>query len=311
MDLRSLRYFVAIAETTSFSRAAERLHRSQPGLSRSVRELEAEFGVELFERVGRRVILRPEGKQLLGKASRLLADADELLKQAKLLASGRSLIIRVGGASNTLERVMPEVLRLYRRRWGDVEVQLTSEGGSALLAAVEKGELDVAIARVTHSDLLQSRFAFPTHVIAIVDRRHRLAQRRSITIRELDGERLLVPPPNFTSRALLNFAFDSEAIRPYIALESHDLNTLVALAEASQGVAIVPSTVDTAAHAVQVLAILRAGQPLGSSNGLVWPRRRLLPPHVTGFIELAVRHLERAYPGKNLRLPRLPDLDVR
>lgn len=305
MDLRNLRYFVAIAEEMSFSRAAQNLHRSQPGLSRSIRELEAEFGMELFERSGRRVALRPEGELLLGQARRLLADADRLLEHAQLLAGGRKFILRLGGAANILERVMPEVLRLYERDWNNVEVQFRSEGGSALLAALERGELDVGIARTTHSGLLQSKVVFSTHVIAVVSRRHRLARQRILTVKHLEGERLLVPPQSFTSRMLLDAAFRAEDFYPYVALESQDLNALVALAEAGYGVALTPSTVATQARAVSVLAIQHAGHPLGSSNSLIWARQRKLPPYIVAFIDVAVRHLKREYPGKKLRLPPL------
>lgn len=312
MDLRSLRHFLTIAETLSFSRAAQILHRSQPGLSRSIKELEAEFGLELFERVGRRVVLRPEGEFLLGHVRRLLADADELQERAQLLARERNFILRVGGAANTLERVMPEVLKLYRKSWSNVEVQLKSEGGSAVLAALERGELDVGIARTTNSDLLTSLVIFPTHVIAVLSRSHRLAKRRALVVKDLYGERLLIPPRSFTSRILLDSAFNSEKVRPYIALESHDLNTLVALAEAGYGVALTPSTVATESRSVAVLPIMHAGSPLGGSNSLIWARRRSLPAHVSAFIEIAAKHLRREFPGRNLRLPPLarPDLTI-
>jgi DNA-binding transcriptional LysR family regulator len=305
MDLRSLRHFVAVAETLSFSRAAEMLRRSQPGLSRSIKEMEAEFGLELFERVGRRVVLSPEGERLLGMTRSLLKDADRLLSQAKLLASGKIAILRVGGASNTLERVMPKILWLYRKNWNNVEVQLKTEGGSALLSSVERGELDVAIARTTNSEFLQSKVVFPIHVVAILGRKHQLAKKNSLTAQDLDGERLLVPPPSFTSRMLLDSAFNAVGGQPNIVLESHDLHTLVALAEAEQGIALTPATVDTIGHRVKVLPIFHAGGPLGSSVALVWERRRELPPHIVAFIDVAARYLKREFPGKNLRLPPL------
>lgn len=296
MDLRSLRHFVLIAETLNFSRAAEALRRSQPGLSRSIKELEAEFGVELFERVGRRIALRPEGEILLGQARKLLADADRLLEQAQLLAQGRTVILRVGGASNTLERVMPEVLRLYLKDWSNVEVTLRSEGGAELLAALERGELDVGIARTTNSDLLESRVVFSTHVVAVLNPRHRLAARRSLAIQDLRGERLLVPPPSFSTRLMLDSAFSAENIRPYFILESHNLHTLVALAEAEQGVALVPSIISVRARSVAIVPVQHAGRALTSSSSLVWPRRRKLQPHVSAFIDVAARYMKQVFP---------------
>jgi DNA-binding transcriptional LysR family regulator len=309
MDLRSLRHFLAVADTLNFSRAAERLHRSQPSLSRSIRELEIEFGVSLFERTGRRVALKPEGELLLAQARHLVEDADRLRAKAQLVAQGRMIVLRLGAAANTLERVLPQVLRLYHKEWPKVEIQLRTGGGSSLLFAVERSELDVAISRIASSDLLAFRFAFPMHVVAIFEKEHRLADKRNLQVRDLEGERLLVPPETFTSRMLLDDAFRAAEIRPQIALESHDINALVALAEAGLGVAVAPSTVSTASRKVVVRAIQDDGRPLGCSTGLIWNPRRKLPPHIVRFIDIAVGHFRHDYPGKELRLPPLKPVD--
>lgn len=306
MDLRGLRRFLAVAETLSFSRAAAVLNRSQPGLSRSIQELEAELGMPLFERRGRRILLRPEGELLLRRARRLVEDAEQLRAEARLLARGQTQVLRLGAASNTLERVLPAVLQRYHQTWPNVEVQLRSEGGTSLIAEIERGTLDVIISRMVESDLLESRYIFSMHVVAIVGRAHRLAGRRTLRIEDLDGERLLVPPDNFTSRMLLNAAFRAADLRPYVALESPDINALVALAEAGLGIAVGPSTVMTAARKVAVRAIERDGEPLGCATGLIWSRGRRLAPHIADFIDVAATLLRRDYPGKELKLPPLP-----
>jgi len=296
MDLRSLRHFVAIAETLSFSRAAQALKRSQPGLSRSIRELEAELGLELFERVGRRISLRPEGELLLERAQRLLADADGLAEEARRLAGGTSFVLRVGGASNTLARVMPEVLRRYRRKWSNVDVQLRTSGGADLLTALERGDLDVGIGRTTDSDLLRSTGAFLIHVVAVVHRGHRLAARRVMAVADLEAERLLVPPPTFSSRLLVDAAFAGEGLHPRYTLETENLHALVALAEAEQGVALVPSIFSTEGRPVAVVPLRHAGRALSSSTGLVWARRRTPPPHMAAFIGVAADYVRSAFP---------------
>ena len=296
MDLRSLRHFALIAETRSFSKAAQALKRSQPGLSRSIRELEAELGLELFERVGRRISLSPQGERLLGPARRLLADADSLLDQAQLLAHGKTFVLRVGGASNTLARIMPAVLQLYRRKWSNVEIRLRTQGGSELLAALERGEVDVGVGRTTDSDLLESTGAFLIHAVAVLHRRHRLAGRRTISVLDLEGERLLVPPASFASRLLVDLAFSEEGVRPRFTLESENLHTLVALAEAEQGVALVPSIASVEGRSVVIVPLHRAGRALSSSTSLVWARRREMPPHMSAFIAVAARYVKAAFP---------------
>lgn len=305
MDLRSLRYFAEVATTLSFSRAAVQLHRSQPALSRCISDLEAELGLELFEREGRRVALSAGGRELLDDVRRLLRDADSLAEHARLLRSGRNLILRVGGAANTIERAVPDLMLRFRKIWPNVEIFLRPDGGTELLAAIERGEIDVGITRHVLSDFLGSRIAFPSHLIAVVPSDHRLARKRALAVEDLEGERLLAAPVSFTSRMLLEAACQSARIRPRIALETLELNALIALAEASQGIAVVPSTVDTAGRAVSVLPILAGKSVLGSWTAVVWNKRRKPPDHVAAFIELAANQLRRNYPGKAMRLPAL------
>ena len=303
MDLRSLRYFAEIAETENFSRAALRVRRSQPALSRCMQELESELGLKLFERVGRRVALTSNGRALLGRVRILLNDVEAIAEQARLLAAGKTFILRVGGAANFIERVLPEVLKRYRARWPQVEVILEPEGGSALLAALERGEIDVAITRYAESAFLSAEPAFPLYVLAAVPRAHRLARQRSVTVHDLEKERLLVAPLSVTSRRLFESACRESQVRPRIALESHELNALVALAEADQGVAVIPSSVDVRDRAVIALPVCHGGKPLASWTALVWDRRRAQPDHARDFVRMAATYLRKNYPGSDLRLP--------
>ena len=307
MDLRRLRYFAEIAETENFSRAAVRLHRSQPALSRCMQELEGELGLKLFERVGRRVALTSNGRALLGRVRLLLNDVDGLVEQARLLAAGKSSILRVGGAANFIERALPEVLRRYRTSWPQVEVMLEPEGGSALLAALERGEIDIALTRYAQSAFLDAQLAFPLYVLAAVRRGHRLARQKSVTIHDLEKERVLVAPASVTSRRLFESACLESQIRPRIALESHELNALVALAEADQGVAVIPSSVDVRGRSVVALPVFHHGKPLASWTALVWDRRREQSDYAKDFVRQACGYLKKNYPGHDLDLP-LPDV---
>ncbi len=306
VDLRSLRYFAEIAETENFSRAALRLRRSQPALSRCMQELESELGLKLFERVGRRVALTSNGRALLGRVRILLHDAEAIGEQARLLAAGKTFILRVGGAANFIERVLPEVLKRYRTRWPQVDVGLEPEGGSAVIAALERGEIDIAITRYVQSTFLAAEPAFPLYVLAVVRRGHPLARQSSVSIRDLEKERVLVAPSSVTSRRLFEAACRESQVRPRITLESHELNALVALAEADQGIAVIPSSVDVRGRAVVALPIFHHGKPLALWTALVWDRRRAQPEHARDFVLVATTYLKENYPGNDLRLP-LPE----
>jgi LysR family nitrogen assimilation transcriptional regulator len=306
MDLRNLRYFAEVALCGSVSRAAIGLGRSQPALTKSIHDLEAELELSLFERAGRRMVLTPNGVALLERVRPLLTEVEQLREHARMLASGKATVLRLGGASNIIERVLPDVLRLYRQRHPQVEVRLTLEGGTQLLFALETGEIDVAITRQTYGAYLRSEVAFPIYAMAAIPAGHRLARRRSVAIEDLAREPLLTAPPSVTSRRLVELAFQTKGMRPRIAVESHEVHALLALAQAEQGVAIVPSTAEGQGRGLHVAPIYDGHQPLGTWMALVWNKHRQPREPVSAFVQLACDVLRQHYPGKDFNLP-LPD----
>jgi len=307
MDLRNLRYFAEVARCGSVSRAALNLRRSQPALSKSIHDLEGELELPLFERAGRRVVPTSNAMALLERVEPLLREADAIREHARLLASGKASVLRLGGAANIIERVLPEVLRRYRQRHPQVEVRLQLEGGTQLLSALELGTIDVAITRHTRGAYLRAEAAFPIYAMAAIPPNHRLARRRSVTIGDLAHERLLAAPQSITSRRLLELAFQAHGMRPHISVESHEVSALLALAQADQGVAVVPSTADTHGRDLHVVPIVDGHQPLGTWMAVVWNKHRQQREPVTAFVQMACDVLRQHYPGEDLDLP-LPDM---
>jgi DNA-binding transcriptional LysR family regulator len=262
--------------------------------------------MELFSRVGRHVMLTPEGRSLAERVRVLLNEFEQTLEYAQRLSSGKTVTLRIGAGAANIERAMPALMQRYRERWPHVELQLRSDGAFNLISAVERGEIDVAMTRYVRSDILRAKVAFPTHLVAVVALNHPLATRQALTIEQLNGERLLVAPIQFSTRVLIDRAFRERHMRPRIVLESHDLSTLIALAEVGQGVAIVPSTACGGHRPIKTLPVFHRDQPLGSWTALVWDRRRPLPRFARAFVDEAIGQLERGYPGHELGLPPLP-----
>src|SRR5215470_12256694 len=125
MELRHLRYFAAVADAGSVSDAARRLHLTQHALSRQIQDLERDFACRLFDRIGRRIVLTKDGDEILGRARRLLADAEALRERARALAGGETGVLRVGAPPQFIEAAMPKVLTRYASAYPGVEVQLT------------------------------------------------------------------------------------------------------------------------------------------------------------------------------------------
>src|SRR5689334_12770760 len=133
MELRHLRYFVAVADAGSVSRAARRLHVTQPALSRQIQDLERDFACRLFDRIGRRIVLTKDGDEILERTRRLLADAEALRERGRALGGGEAGVLRVGAVPQFIEAALPEVLTRYALRYPGVDVQLVEDGGGALL----------------------------------------------------------------------------------------------------------------------------------------------------------------------------------
>src|SRR5438552_5542618 len=124
MELRHLRYFAAVADAGNVSRAARRLHVTQPALSRQIQDLERDFACRLFDRIGRRIVLTKDGDELLERTRRLLADAEALRERARALAGGETGVLRIGAAPQFIEAALPEVLTRCALTDPGIEVQV-------------------------------------------------------------------------------------------------------------------------------------------------------------------------------------------
>src|SRR6478736_7665 len=141
MNLRQLRAFATIVDVGGVARAALRLHLSQPALSRQIHALEADLGVPLFDRVGRRAQLTSQGEDLLRRSRRLLAEAESLGERARELKGGEIGILRVAATPQVIENLLADFLVRYRRRHPGVEVHLVEDGGVRLIDRLERGEV--------------------------------------------------------------------------------------------------------------------------------------------------------------------------
>jgi DNA-binding transcriptional LysR family regulator len=143
MELRHLRYFVAIGEEENYRRAAQRLNVAQTALSTQIQNLEAELGFKLFDRLPRGVKLSAAGKLFLADARRILRDVNEAASRAARVARGQSGTLRVGFTENASWRgVVPESLRRFRKRQPDAELQLTPATSLEQIEAIRSGRLD-------------------------------------------------------------------------------------------------------------------------------------------------------------------------
>ena len=298
MELRHLRYFVSVAEAGSVSKAALQVNISQPALSRQIRDLEAELGVLLFDRVGRRIQLTAHGEDLLKRSQDVLAQAGSLVEHARTLGGGLTGVLRIGATPQAIQSVLADFLPKFKRAHPGVDVQLAEEGGVRLYELVERGQLHLTLSGILSGRPLKTQSLFPLRVLAVTMLKPRWKRRRVIEVTELAGEPLLLLTEEFGSRQLFDAACRLAHLQPHIVLESHEPHSLITLAEAGQGIAIVPSTVRFVSKKILIMPVLQGGKSLGVWAGLAWDPRRSLPIHATSFIEELTAYLSRNSPGR-------------
>ena len=307
MNIRHLRAFATIADAGGFARAATLLHLSQPALSRQIQALEADLGVPLFDRIGRRAQLTSQGEDLLRCSRRLLAEAESLGERARELKSGEAGILRVGATPQVIENLLAPFLILYRRRHPGVEVHLVEDGGARLLGRLERGETHLSITPAG-TTRLEGRLLYPMHVVAALPPAHRLARRTLLEIAELEDEPLLLPQRGFGSREWFDIACDIAHIRPRVLLESAAPHTLVALAATNYAIAIVPSNTRVPRDSVRASPLVHRGASIGRWAHIAWDPQRFLAPYAEHFVTELAAHCRRDFPGRELikRAPPLP-----
>lgn len=311
MNLRALRMFVAVAESGQLLAASTQLHLSQPAASRQLQALEAELGVSLFHRGGRQLQLTAEGADLLRQSRHLLAAAELLVERARALRGGVTGTLRVSATPHVIAGVLADFLSAHRRRHPGVEVQLVEGGAAQQPERLESGEAHLAI-MPTGDERFFGSVLYPVHGLAALASGHRLAHRATLDVAELADERLLVLRREFGSRAWFDRACEIARIRPTVRLESAAPQTLVRLAAADYGIAVIPSTAAVETQGVRFVPLVSSGQSLGRWSMVAWDRSRRLPQYAAEFVDELVAHSRNAGPGKALtrRAPPLAQPDA-
>lgn len=247
MDLTRLRYFATVAEELHFGRAADRLHMAQPPLSRQIRTLEAELGVSLFERTTRHVELTAAGRLILPDVRRLLSDVDALERRVDQFRRGDGGVLRLGFVDSSSYDVMPRFLRAYRTALPLVEYELRSMSSDEQHAALLAGEIDVGLGRSVGPEGLDAVEVLQEPLVLAVGADHAFAKRTAISLAELQQEAFV----GFDRRASpslhteLTGLFGERGITYDPIIEATEYTTVLGLVASGQGIAIVPSGVQT------------------------------------------------------------------
>jgi len=245
MELRHLRYFVAVGEEQHYGRGAQRLRVAQPALSRQIQDLEEEIGFKLFDRLSRGVRLSTAGKMFLEEARRILQQVQDATSRAKLVASGQSGTLRVGFIESMSWRgVVPDSFRQFRQRQPETDLQIKPLSSLEQMAAVRSGQLDAGFVFTIASidrELAQLQIA-SVNLILAVSIRHPLAKSKRISLRDLKEAAFIWFPrresPLFYDR-LMHACFRGGLKSPHIVQEGVNEATILSLVSCGLGVAFV------------------------------------------------------------------------
>lgn len=266
LELRRLRYFVAVAETLHFGRAATRLHISQPPLTRQIQQLEAELGVVLFRRSKRRVELTEAGGHLLVEARRLLGDAELIGERIRRVASGEIGQLTLGFISAVDYSILPLLLSAYRKSYPDVTLDLRELTTDVQRRELNEGRIDAGMLLApADDDGLATLPLLHEPLVAALPASDPLANGRGKLQLKLLAERPFVtfPRPIATSLHDMIFNFCRRAgFEPRVTQEAIQLQTIVSLVSAGLGVALVPASLRSLGRTGVVYRSLRETSPL-------------------------------------------------
>jgi LysR family transcriptional regulator, benzoate and cis,cis-muconate-responsive activator of ben and cat genes len=247
MELRHLRYFIAVAEEENVSRAALKLHVSQPALSRQVRDLEDELGFLLFERSAKSMSLTEAGRAFLGEARAVIRRVEEAVSKTRLVATGARTEIHVGYAPSLTVQILPQTLHAFQVALPSVRVALHDLSSEEMLTQLREGQLQVAFlvrpAKPLPRGLRFEELARYRMCVAMTPA-HRLARQHTVTLEQAAQHPLV----GYSRKEHPEYHADLEAMfaaihsKPRVAEEHDGVTSLVAAVEAGRGVALVPES---------------------------------------------------------------------
>jgi DNA-binding transcriptional LysR family regulator len=297
MELRHLKYFVAIADERQFVRAAARLHVAQSALSQQIQALERELGTQLLIRDRRGLRLTPAGELLHRHATRILAAVDDATADVQRLTGLLAGRLRVGAGAPAHPTFVLQAITRFRTAHPGVEISVLDAPTTGLLASLAAAELDVAVVSREPAELdagLQATLIAREPFVLLVAATHRLAGRRRIRLSQLKNESWVTFKTGSGIRAVVDDALAQAAIQhPVIAAATLDPKMLVDLVATGLGIALAPASfAPLATDSVTAIAMTtpRITRPLT----LAWSQERNRTPALAAFLDIATPMIDDA-----------------
>ncbi|MGX9135741.1 LysR family transcriptional regulator [Rummeliibacillus sp. JY-2-4R] len=295
MELRQLRYFVAVAEREHISEAAEVLHVAQSAVSRQIANLEEELGIELFERVGRNVKLTQIGKTFLEHTISALQAIDFAKKQIDEYLDPEKGTIKIGFPTSLASFLLPTVISAFKKEYPNVSFQLRQGSYRFLINAVKDRELNLAfLGPVPAKDeSINTKILFTENISALVPSTHPLANKGEIQLTDLRKDGFVLFPKDYILNKVAVEACKSVGFKPNVNSVGEDMDAIKGLVAAGIGVSLLPESAFFDATPRRTSRLTLTEPPFTRNVGIIYPTKRELAPSENIFLNFVSNFFSR------------------
>jgi DNA-binding transcriptional LysR family regulator len=275
MELRHLRYFIAVAEALSFTKGAEKLRIAQPSLTRQIKHLEEELGVQLLNRSTKQVTLTKEGECFLVGARRLLSYSADIVESLHLLARPAPASINIGYLPNPFHRALPASLALYEKEFPAVSINLFGMPSLEQVRSLKEGKIDLGFVGIMHpedAEGLEFRTVASYEVVALMPKNHPAAKKKAIDLKELARMLFIILSDNCYNGygRWLNKTCQAAGFKPRVVQTADNESVLLQAIRSELGVALLPDQIRNVTHENVAIRDLRPPIRIDSVAG--WKR---------------------------------------
>lgn len=284
MDIQELLTFIKVAETHSFSEAAEALFITQPAVSKRIAALESNLNVKLFDRIGRQIHLTEAGTRLLPKAKRLADDLNDIKRSMSLQMDDVSGELNIATSHHIGLHRLPKTLKRFQLEYPQAEIKIDFTQSEDAHRQVIKGEAEIGIITLSSNSeqMLNAIPIWSDPLQCVVSLDHPLAQLEEVDVVELSKYPCVLPHENTFTRQIAEKVFAANGVRPQVKMNTNNLDTLAMLVSIGWGWSFIPSTVVNDQLAVVNLPALNVERKLG----VIHHKQRTLSRAASAFIEL-------------------------
>ncbi|WP_323073782.1 LysR family transcriptional regulator [Mycetohabitans endofungorum] len=298
MNLRDIRAFIAVVETGSFTRAAARLHLSQPALTVQVRRLENAIGTRLFDRNSRKVSMTPAGRELLPALQKSLRDIEQLVTNAHALGDRSRGVIRLACLPTFAASLLPGLILEMKKTTPRASFYVRDVVASTVNALVRSEEVDIGLTGGNVSDAaLEILYSGSDHLVAVFPENHPHSLRRYVELEHLLSEPLVLTAKGTSVRECVDAALAKAGLAAHISCEPTYMTTAVAMVRSGLGVTIVPRAAREVLAEPRLVVRPIAGDAFVRPIALVKMRGRTLPPVTERFVSALRRKLNDQAPS--------------